>query len=88
MNAAFRYRSMVADVRRVVVKIGTRVLVQKTGRPDKRCMRRLVKDLADLHHNGYEVLVVSSGAVGAGMESLGMKTRPEALPDIQMSSSV
>ena len=63
-------RTSLGSARRVVVKIGSRVLVQKTGRPDKRRMRELVRQVAALVREGREVVVVSSGAIGSGMEAL------------------
>jgi len=81
-------RRLLAHARRVVVKIGSRVLVQKTGKPDIRCMRALVKDLAAVCRGGREVVVVSSGAISAGMESLGLVTRPANLPDLQMAAAL
>jgi glutamate 5-kinase len=88
MKKSLKYRECMADVRRVVVKIGSRVLVQKSGRPDIRVMRRLTGDLANMARNGHEVLVVTSGAVGAGMEVLGMRQRPQSLPELQMAAAV
>ncbi|MGA1530720.1 MAG: glutamate 5-kinase [Kiritimatiellia bacterium] len=81
-------RSSLASARRVVVKIGSRVLVQRTGRPDTRRLRELAGQLAALHEAGHEVILVSSGAVGAGMEALGMKKRPTTVPDLQMAAAV
>lgn len=81
-------RSPISLCRRVVIKIGSRVLIQSNGRPDLRRMRALVKDIAALHHAGREVVVVSSGAVGAGLQALGWKTRPDNLPDLQMAAAV
>ncbi|MBN2301818.1 MAG: glutamate 5-kinase [Lentisphaerae bacterium] len=83
-----KYREIIADVRRVVVKIGSRVLVQKTGRPDKRRIRSLTNELASIQKNGHEVVIVTSGAVGAGMEALGMSKRPVILPDLQMAAAI
>ncbi|MCK5849999.1 MAG: glutamate 5-kinase, partial [Kiritimatiellae bacterium] len=88
MKKSLKYREIIGDVRRVVVKIGSRVLVQKTGRPDARRMRSLTAELAKMHKSGLEVVIVTSGAVGAGMEALGMKTRPTKLPDLQMAAAV
>jgi glutamate 5-kinase len=88
VKKSLRYRELIADARRVVVKIGSRVLVQRTGRPDVRCMGRLIRDLALLQKNGHEVAVVTSGAIGAGMEALGMAGRPTRLPDLQMAAAV
>ena len=87
-RSSLKYRSVIPDARRIVVKIGSRVLVQKTGRPDKRRMRSLIRELAAIQAAGHEVVVVTSGAVGAGMEALGMKTRPDTLPEQQMAAAV
>ena len=76
------------DAPRIVVKVGSRVLVQKTGRPEMRRMRALVKDLAWMKRSGCEVALVSSGAIGCGMEALGIKRRPNNLPDLQMAAAV
>lgn len=87
-RSSLKYRSVIPDARRVVVKIGSRVLVQKTGRPDKRRMRSLIRELALIQAAGHEVVVVTSGAVGAGMEALGMQTRPTTLPELQMAAAI
>ena len=49
-------RKTLANARRIVVKIGSRVLVQKTGRPDVVRMKALVKDIARLRRDGREVV--------------------------------
>ncbi len=87
-RSSLKYRSVIPEARRVVIKIGSRVLIQKTGRPDKRRMRSLVHEIAAIQAMGHEVVVVSSGAVGAGMAALGMKTRPETLPELQMAAAI
>ena len=88
MKKSLKYRQIIADVRRVVVKIGSRVLVQSTGRPDMRSMGKLARNLAQIQRAGREVVVVTSGAIGCGMEALGMRERPKALPDLQMAAAV
>ncbi|MCL1921700.1 MAG: glutamate 5-kinase [Kiritimatiellaeota bacterium] len=88
MNIEHRFRALIPEARRIVVKIGTRVIAQKTGRPDMRQLKNLVTQIASLHQRGYEVLMVSSGAVGAGVEALGMKQRPTTVPDLQMCAAV
>lgn len=88
MTKEIQQRKALANARRIVVKIGSRVLVQKTGRPDIVQMRGLVKDIARLRRDGREVVVVSSGAIGTGMQALGMKSRPANLPDLQMTAAV
>ena len=88
MKQLIRERKALTEARRIVVKIGSRVLVQKSGRPDTRRIRQLVKDLARLRKDGREVVVVSSGAIGSGMEALRMKARPTTLPELQMAAAV
>lgn len=88
MNHALKYRQHLPEVRRIVIKIGSRVIVQKTGRPDIPRMKDLVKQVAQLHRDGCEVVLVTSGAVAAGMESLGMPERPETVPMQQMAAAV
>jgi glutamate 5-kinase len=88
MKKSLKYRQLLPDARRIVVKIGSRVLVQKTGRPDVRRMRCLIREIARLRRAGCDVAVVTSGAIGAGMEALGMRERPKALPDLQMAAAV
>jgi glutamate 5-kinase len=51
-------------------------------------MQELVRGLAALHRAGRDVILVSSGAVGAGIEALGLKRRPATMPDLQMAAAV
>jgi glutamate 5-kinase len=88
MKTEHRHREFLPETRRVVIKIGTRVIVRPTGRPDPRQLRRLVTQVAALRRRGYEVLVVTSGAVGAGMEALHIAERPKLVPDLQMCAAV
>jgi glutamate 5-kinase len=81
-------RRELAQARRIVVKIGSRILVQHSGRPEMRRISSLVRELAGLRLMGREVIFVTSGAIGAGMEALGMKRRPTDLPGLQMAAAV
>lgn len=73
---------------RIVVKVGTHAIATKTGRPDYPALRRLVAQLCDTAKAGNEVVFVSSGAVAAGVEALGLKARPANLNDVQMCAAV
>ncbi len=88
MNQNQQHRDALKTAKRIVVKAGSKVLVQSTGRPDSRRLKLLVDELAQFQNNGGEVAFVSSGAIGAGLEALGMKTRPTAIPDLQMAAAV
>ncbi len=88
MTKNLQHRDALKTAKRIVVKAGSKVLVQSTGRPDSRRLKLLVDELAQFQNNGGEVAFVSSGAIGAGLEALGMKTRPTAIPDLQMAAAV
>lgn len=81
-------RAALGRARRIVVKVGTRVLVDAAGRPDDDRIAELVGELADLADQGREVILVSSGAIAAGMEALGRSERPEAISALQMCAAV
>ncbi|MFH1477538.1 MAG: glutamate 5-kinase [Verrucomicrobiota bacterium] len=81
-------RRELAQARRIVVKIGSRILVQRSGRPEMRRIRALVREIAKLRNAGREVVFVTSGAIGAGMEVLGMPRRPTNLPELQMAAAI
>lgn len=76
------------DVRRVVVKLGTGILTDSRKRPDQVQFAQLVAQVAALCAAGREVVVVSSGAVGAGMGVLGFERRPPELADLQACAAV
>lgn len=70
--------------KRVVVKIGTGVLTRGDGAEIHHAMiARLSQAIADLNHAGHEVVMVTSGAVGAGMSTFGLATRPEETDMLQ-----
>jgi glutamate 5-kinase len=75
-------------IRRLVVKVGTSLLTKDGGRFDRERMARLAKELAQIHHAGVEVVLVSSGAIAAGMGELGWKKRPSELSKKQAAAAV
>ncbi len=81
-------RESLKDVRRIVVKVGTHAIAKPSGRPDYVALRRIVSQLCSLRKAGLEVIFVSSGAVAAGVEALGLKARPTQVNDVQMCAAV
>ena len=73
---------------RIVVKVGTHAIAKKTGRPDYTALTRLVAQLCALRKAGHEIVFVSSGAVAAGVEALGLTARPTDVNEIQMCAAV
>ncbi|MGW5878710.1 glutamate 5-kinase [Nocardiopsis terrae] len=81
-------RAAVAEARRVVVKVGSSSLTTPDGLIDSGRIRDLVEVLAARRAVGQEVILVSSGAVAAGMSPLGMTRRPHDLASQQAAASV
>src|SRR5437879_3398762 len=72
----------------MVVKLGTGVLTDHRKQLDPEQMEQLVGQIAAQCHAGREVLLVTSGAVGAGMGSLGYEKRPVQLAELQACAAV
>lgn len=73
---------------RIVVKVGTSTLTNEMGRSDLRSFDRLSCVLSDISNMGYEVILVSSGAIAIGTNKLGMKKRPDTMRLKQAAASV
>ena len=79
---------LLKDAVRIVVKLGTGVLTDSRKQPDPVQMGQLAAQLAQQRRAGKEVVVVSSGAVGAGMGALGYEKRPGDLAELQACAAV
>lgn len=77
-----------SEKKRIVVKVGTSTLTHRTGRLNIRRVEHLVKTLADIQNAGYEVILVSSGAIGLGMGKLGLTNKPADTPGKQACAAV
>ena len=80
-------KEILSRARRVVVKIGSQILSSADGIEEGR-LRGLVRELAELHDRKKEIVVVSSGAVTAGMSRLGRRERPKSIPEKQALAAV
>lgn len=76
------------DVKRIVVKVGSSSLTHNTGLINIHRLELLVKQIADLHNKGYEIILVSSGAIAAGMGKLNLTERPKDIPLLQATAAV
>jgi len=73
---------------RIVVKLGTSVLTNGTPQLNRQRMLEIVQQVAHLHQQGHEMVVVSSGAMAAGRERLGFPDLGRSVPARQMLSAV
>lgn len=74
--------------KRIVAKFGTNLLTAGTDRLNQRIMSSLTQQIAQLHSNGYEIVIVSSGAVAAGRQKLALKKKRKDIPFKQVLASV
>ena len=82
-------REKLKDKKRIVVKIGSSSLTHEaTGRLNLKKLEILVRELADLHNQGKDVIVVSSGAIAVGRSAMGIHRRPEELAEKQACAAV
>ena len=75
-------------LRRLVVKLGTGVLTSGIGQLDIDRITNMCAQIAELRHQGTEVIIVSSGAVGLGMGKLGLQKRPALLSQKQACAAI
>jgi glutamate 5-kinase len=78
----------ISAARRVVVKVGSSSLTTAEGGIDPQRVRSLVGAVAGARTRGAELVLVSSGAIAAGLAPLGLKRRPRALPAQQAAAAV
>ncbi len=81
-------RETLGEVRRIVVKVGSSILASVEKGLQYEVFSRLSKEISDLKREGYEIVLVSSGAIAAGMEKLGYQTRPQAITQKQATAAV
>ena len=83
------YRELLKDKKRVVIKVGSSSLIHKeTNKLDLRKLEVLVRELSDLHNQGKDVVLVTSGAVAVGASAFGMHEKPTELKKKQACSAV
>lgn len=80
-------KQILKHARRVVIKVGSQILSSSEGIEENR-LRSLVRELAELHERRKKIVVVSSGAVAAGMTRLKRKERPKTIPQKQALAAV
>jgi glutamate 5-kinase len=74
--------------KRWVIKLGTGILSDARGRLDLRQIKQLTAQVAWLKKRGYEIILVSSGAIGGGMGLLQLKRRPKNIHELQACASI
>ncbi|MCA9508771.1 MAG: glutamate 5-kinase [Myxococcales bacterium] len=82
------HRTNLINAEKIVIKIGSRVLLEDNGNPNYFVIAHIVDQLSQLHKQGKKIIFVSSGAIGAGMEALSLPKRPSDLPTLQAAAAI
>lgn len=77
-----------SDLKLAVVKIGTSTVSSKSRPLDRGAIKGISKQVCGILDKGIRVILVTSGAIGAGMHLLGIKTRPKALNHLQAAAAI
>lgn len=81
-------RDKIAQAKRIVIKIGTSSLTHTNGKINLKKMEKLAQVLTDISNSGKEVMLVSSGAIGFGMQKIGRSKRPDELSLKQATAAI
>ena len=81
-------QEILRNARRIVVKVGTGLLTDAQNRLSLPQIENLVNQLAALRQQKKEIIFVTSGAIGAGMAQLGLKSRPKRLDELQAAAAI
>ncbi|MBT8103664.1 MAG: glutamate 5-kinase [Gammaproteobacteria bacterium] len=76
-----------SDYRRLVVKVGSSLLVDDAGRLNRQWLETLADDIAHLQAHKHEMLIVSSGAIAIGSSVLGINKKRARLEDLQAAAA-
>jgi glutamate 5-kinase len=83
-----RYKTILRTGNKIVIKIGTNLLADKEKGINLEWMNEIAKNIASLQRRGKQVVLVSSGAIGAGVAALKMKGSPKTIPEKQATAAI
>ncbi|MCD4825714.1 MAG: glutamate 5-kinase [Phycisphaerae bacterium] len=81
-------KTILANARHIVVKLGTNAICGPTGRLEVKSVRSLARQIAEVKKAGVSVTLVASGAIGAGLAELDLPARPKTIPMLQATAAV
>jgi glutamate 5-kinase len=80
--------TVLKDVKRVVIKLGTRMITTGPYTLDNEAMNSLAEEIFALREKKKDVVIVSSGAIAAGMGKMGLENRPTTIPELQALAAI
>jgi glutamate 5-kinase len=83
-----RRSEIIRRTRRVVVKIGSSILADRSGRISHRALVGVAHGIAAVRRRGVQVILVSSGAIASGMQYLGFHKKPKKISELQACAAI
>ena len=83
-----KLKKIIQKTRRVVIKIGSSVLVGKNDRLSHKALIGVARGIAAVQRRGVHITLVSSGAIAAGMQYLGFKKKPDRISELQACAAI
>ena len=74
--------------KKIVIKIGTNTITDKSGLPDLKVMQNLISQISKIKNKNKDVVIITSGAIGAGMRELGLKEKPKDVVSKQVCAGI
>jgi len=81
-------RTFPSSIKKIVIKVSTNMITDGVAKIYLDKVQTFVKEVAELIKDGYEIIIVSSGAIGCGLAKLGLKKRPKDYKQLQALASV
>lgn len=81
-------KTVLTECRRIVVKVGSSLVTNQGAGLDNDALANWARQISALNAAGYEVVLVSSGAIAEGMQRLGWRTRPVSIHELQAAAAV
>ena len=86
-NININRKNLLKSCRRIVIKAGSGILTGKNGL-NRNTINNITNDICDLRARGFEIILVSSGAIAAGLRKMGYARRPEVISEKQAMAAV
>ena len=77
-----------SEAEKIVIKLGSSIVTDAGNGLDERCLSSLIKQISILSSQNKKVILVSSGAIVAGLKKLGIKKKPKILSELQSAAAV
>ena len=77
-----------SEAEKIVIKLGSSIVTDAGNGLDEKCLSSLIKQISILSAQNKKVILVSSGAVAAGLKKLGIKKKPNILSELQSAAAV